>query len=126
MNREDDATLAAYRVLHPDGPAFSTLDFGERNTWRRAFGEARKIEPIIIKTESQLEFTETSLDYALKLLGYPQHVMIFCSDYYGREVEVLCAKHGFSYCELPGVALATRFAWVVKSSDGMVWSAPSY
>ena len=124
MNREDDATLAAYRVMYPDGPAFSSLSDDDRTKWRRAFGEARRIEPTVLKTEIPLELTESSLEYALRLLGHPSTATIFCSDYYGRRAEELCGKFGFAYCELPWQTLTTRYAWVVKSPDGMVWSAP--
>lgn len=126
MNREDDATLAAYRIIHPDGPAFSTLTFRERVTWRAAFGEARRIEPVVIKTDIPMELTETSFAYAMKLLGNPDQAVIYCSDYYGYRLKEICAANlGVSCCELPGHVFITRFAWIVKSPDGMVWSAPS-
>jgi hypothetical protein len=125
--REDDAAISAYLIIHPDGPAFATLAEQDRNRWRHAFGVARKITPIFIVTDIQMDFSETSFLYAISLLGRPptDQVTIYHTNYSFRAAYDLCQKYNCARIEMPREMLVTRFAWGVASRDGMAWSAPS-
>jgi hypothetical protein len=121
------AALAAYRLINPDGPAFSTLTVSERNRWRDAYGVARAISPTIILTKTMIELSESSFDYAVCLLGIPpfEQLTISAGSYYRGIAQRLCALRGCRWIELPEDALKTRYTWIIRSPDGAVWSAPS-
>src|SRR5580692_9994415 len=105
MNREDDATLAAYRVLNPEGPAFSTLSDYERGKWREAYGAARAVTPVILKPTVGIELTEASFNLARTMLGgTPSGKVTICaSSVYGRVLIELRDKYGCSVIEIPPV-----------------------
>lgn len=125
--RDHLAALAAYRVLNPEGPPFSTLSSWAQGMWRSAFLAARETSPTVIQLSTALELNEITFDYARSLLGGtpPDRVTIAASAILGRTVRELCEKLGCKAIEVPPEALKTRFTWILITPDGTVWSAPS-
>lgn len=126
MNREDDVTLAAYQIIHPEGPAFSTLDVEERLRWREAYGVARQVNPVIRKLSPAMDLAETTFNYARTLTGGTpaNKVKIFASSVYGEILIALHEKYGCDVFELPVECFVRRYTWVIASGDGFVWSDP--
>lgn len=127
MTREDEAALAAYRVVNPEGPAYSTLSDDDRAKWREAFGVARRIEPVVVVCSPPMELTESSFAYARNQLGgTPAHMAtIYASPIHGEILRRLRDKYGCQFVELPQSALVTRWTWLLGTGDGWFWSAPS-
>lgn len=127
MNREHEAALAAYQIIHPDGPAFSTLDVGEVLRWREAYGVARQVNPVIQKMVPAWELTEAAFNQARTMTGGTpaNKVKIFASSVYARVLVELHDKYGCAVFELPVECYARPWTWVIASGDGMVWSDPS-
>lgn len=121
------AALGAYRQINPDGPAFSTIPQSEQNRWRDAYGVARQITPIVVQIPVAADLTETSFDLALSILGHPppELTVIYGGPWRRFEAHRIAASRGCRFIELPEGALKTRFAWVLRTSDGAVFSTPT-
>jgi hypothetical protein len=128
MNREHEAALAAYQIIHPEGPAFSTLDVGAQLRWREAYGVARQVNPVIRKMSPAMDLNESAFNYARTMTGGTpaNKVKVFASSAYARVLVELHDKYGCDVFELPVECYARPWTWVIASGDGMVWSDPTY
>ena len=126
MDREFEAGLAAYRVIFPDGPAFSTLAGAEQMRWRNAAEAGRAANRLVVKLSPGASLCESSFNFARTLMGGTpaDKVTIVGSSVYGAELLMLMEKYGCAVIEVPPDAFVTRWTWVAVSGDGIVWSNP--
>jgi hypothetical protein len=126
LTREQRSALVAYYVVHPDGPKFNDLDERDRHRWIKAFGEAQKVNPHVVRADPPVSLNEASFFYARHSLGRGPiaEFTLIASDFYALTLNELAAKWKCKIIEVPRESLLNKWTWFLLGGDGIFWSSP--